>query len=249
MEVCGLKLPPRLISAVQCAGLLFCLVGLRAHRPVEQKLAEAEAWVRAEPLSAAARFERGELLRVSRRCERARTDYRAALRLDPEFNAARLGWAACELESGQPAAALLQLARFLRLQPGHPEGLRLKARALARSSRPQEAAAAYEELLAVFNDAHPGEPEDYLEASRALRRAGRPAEAEIAVIDLGIARCGPAITLELAALAREEESGRFKAALARLDAIIARDPRPVRWAARRASLLRRIGYNEDGSTR
>lgn len=221
------------------AGLLASLI-LYAHRPVEQKLLEAQARVRAEPRSAEARFARGELWRVSHHYERARADYRAALRLDPEFNAARLGWGACEMDADRPAAALPPLTAFLQWQPGHPEGLRLRARALLRLRR-AGAAAAYAALLAVFDDAHPGEPEDYLEASRAWRLAGRPVDAEIAVLDLGLTRCGHAISLQLAALAREEQSGKFSAALVRLDAIIARDPRPARWARRRATLLRRMG--------
>ncbi len=111
------------------------------------------------------------------------------------------------------------------------EMLRLRAELLTELDRHADAAAAYESLLSTAA----ANPDDVLDAARALRRAGASRHA-VRVLDHAMARLGPLASFQQAAIEVEIDERRFDAALARLDMLLARNPRHGAWQIRRRQL-------------
>lgn len=111
------------------------------------------------------------------------------------------------------------------------ELLRLRAELLTELDRHAEAAAAYESLLSTAA----ANPDDVLAAARALRSAGASGQA-VRILDRAMARMGPLASLQQAAIEVEIEERRFDAAMARLDVLLARNPRHRAWQSRRRQL-------------
>ena len=115
----------------------------------------------------------------------------------------------------------------------------LRAGALSRLGRMDEAAAAMDAALARDQAAT---PDHFLARSRVAE--GRPAEGAdgaIRVLEAGLERWPRAWNLASRLVDLEAEAGRFDAALGRLDAVIAVAARPERLLAQRGDLLARAG--------
>lgn len=221
---------------------------LAGHSADSVVLRELNRQIAAAPGDAALYFRRAELHRAGGHRNAALRDYAAARRLAPGLAAVDLGLGAMWFDAGKPLQSIAALDQFLGRDPAHADALILRARALARLHRDPEAARDYAAALAAIQPPRHPEPEIYLEYAALLSRgsAGNEANgandagvaAALAVLDEGMARLGAGIALELKAIELERRRRHFPAALARLDRLIARSPRPEIWGEKRAELVR-----------
>lgn len=152
------------------------------------------------------------------------------------------GRARAHLDREAFADAKASADRWLALAPGDLAGLRLRADVHERLGE-LDAALADLAVAALLDDAP---PDVDLARARLLADAAPPRlDDAIAVLDEGLARRGPIVVLQLAAIDLEERRGEIDAALARLDSITAASPRKEPWLSRRGDLLRRAGRDDD----
>ncbi|HEX5041429.1 MAG TPA: sulfatase-like hydrolase/transferase [Candidatus Polarisedimenticolaceae bacterium] len=83
-------------------------------------LRDADAHLRADPASTAARLLRGAALEMTGHPAQAEADYRAALGVDPAYREASLRLAALLVRAGRISEARVALEQHLRLHPGDP---------------------------------------------------------------------------------------------------------------------------------
>ena len=186
--------------------------------------------------------------RLEGRWEHARADYDAAARLAPDLPALALCRAALLVDTGDPGAALAALDRLVARGVESAEARLLRARALSALGRPRDAALDVKRAIAL--EERP-KPDHYVEAARLLVEAGREdgrvgareraLDAALALLDEGIDRLGPLVSLEEPAIEFESAAGRPEAALARHDLIGGQYERRDVWLARRATLLKATG--------
>lgn len=223
-------------SVLRTAATLAALLlapALWAHAEIDEALARLNAQIAAQPDSADCYVERGELYAQHEDWLMAEANFLRASELAPEHPRLDRARGALELATGHPAAALARLDAALARHPRDAEALVLRARArVALQARPQAIA----DLNTALDLVATPPPELYLERAALLP----PAEA-VRSLEEGIARLGPALTLELRALALEESLGRIDAAVARLDRIAAQSERREMWLKRRGDLLARAG--------
>ncbi len=168
--------------------------GAAAHEPLAPSLAGLDRALRETPADLRLRLRRAELLRLAGAFDEAEAELDAVAALAPRLPGLDLARAQLALDRGDPDAALEELDRPG--ATGEPGGDRdrLRARALERVGRGEEALAAWDERLAA-----PGrpEPDDYLDRARLQLARGRDAEAR-AGLAAGLARLGPAGSLAYA---------------------------------------------------
>lgn len=209
--------------------LLLCGVVV-AHTDPELQIAEMTRRLQREPRNAALYLQRGGLHRGLRRWDLALADYDRAAVLQPALVVVDLARGRTLLEAGRVEQAKTALDRFLARRPGHPEGLLLRARVLVRLGHPHSALQDYDSALAR----HPApRPEYYLERSKLQAPA-----AALRGLDQGIARLGPIVTLELAAIDLDLALKNYDSAVSRVDRIAAQAARKDYWLARRAQIER-----------
>lgn len=208
-----------------------------AHPEIENALVILNAQIAAAPGDADLYVQRGELYARHEVWDLAEANYLRAAELAP--NHPRLDRVRGELElaTNHPAAARAHLDAALAREPRDPESLVLRARALVALKLPKLAVADFNAALPLI--ATPP-PELYLERATLLP----PAEA-IRTLDEGIERLGPAVTLNLRALALEESLGRIDDAVARLDRLAEQSERRETWLKRRGDLLARAGRGRE----
>lgn len=228
---------------VALAGCLFllCLALPRsafAHLPIEEQIEDLSARIATRPGDATLYLKRGELHRLHGEWRAAKADYRRARGLDPELDVVDLCLGTLRLDEGKPRRALPSLDRFLAAHPDHAEAWLLRGRALARLGRNLEAAQDFTRGLAAFRPPQLPQPESFIERARALAAAGADhVEEAVRGLDEGMAALGPIVSLQLVAIDLQVGSGRYAAALERLDSMAARSPRKDVWLANRGSIL------------
>ncbi len=178
-----------------------------AHDEPSALISHCTEHIQARPGDGNLYLQRGELYRAAGQWAAAEADYRTAAGLGSEPARVALCQAALALDRGHPEAALELLTT------DDSEACLLRGRALRELGRPREAADSLGQALA--GNPRP-RPEDYLELSAVV--AGQSVTEALDVVDEGIQRLGPAVSLVLAAVEFEVGLGRFDAALARLDA-------------------------------
>jgi tetratricopeptide (TPR) repeat protein len=230
---CAVLGPARLAGLV----LLVVLVSARAgaHGSFHDRLDRLDTLISASPYAAELYVARAELYSSQSHHRRALRDIERAGVLAPKRGDLALVRGRIRLNAGQPERAEPLLRRFLQDHPTHAVARLTLARVLAELGRHLEAAGEFTRGI----DAMPSpSPEPFRERSRALRAVGPEHWASaIRGLDEGIARLGPVVTLELAALDLEVELGRIDQALDWLDRIAARSARQESWWARRGGIL------------
>jgi tetratricopeptide (TPR) repeat protein len=186
---------------------------------------------------------RAELHRLRGEWDAAAGDLDTAVRLDPARSEIVVCRAALLLDRSKPAEALALLDQLLARAPAHAQALVLRARALEASGRPLQAVRDLDRLL---DGAGRASPDHYLERSRLLVSCGSDHRWEaLRGLDRGIARLGPLVSLESAAIDLELGLGRAEAALARLDAIAPQFARREVVLERRGRILATAGRSEE----
>jgi len=139
------------------------------------------------------------------------------------------------IAAGRTHEGLVYLERYLTHDPANPNLWLDLARAYSSLSIHDRATSAYAQALRY--DPRPG-PELFLERSTAIAARGPDfQQAALDVLEAGIQRLGPAISLQLRALEFEIALQRFEAALGRVDALESRARTRAPWLLRRAEIL------------
>jgi tetratricopeptide (TPR) repeat protein len=224
----------RALEGVAAALSLWLVASLAsAHGDLHDQIAAVTREIAAHPRDARLYVKRGELHRFHGRTRAALSDYDRALLLDPALADAQLGRARSLLAADRVHDARHALAKFVRARPDDAEGRLTFARCLARLGRPRDAAAEYSRAIAFLP--RPS-PDVYVERARAFASAG-DRTAAIRGLDEGLRRLGPIVSLEEAAIDFEVAARNWDGALARVDRVAARTPRPESWLARRGEIL------------
>ena len=222
----------------------ICIVLLpslaHAHEGLHEQIAAITAKIRRDPKNASLYLQRGELHRLHRDWARAAADYDRAEQFQPSLESVDLARGKLLFDSGKLQRAKRTLDRFLSRQPGSYEGLITRARVLAKLRFRSEAVADFTEALAQAAD-----PELYIERSRVLAADEQRISEALSGLDEGIAKLGPLVTLQLAAIDLELRRKNFDNALGRLDQIAAQSERKEEWLVRRGEILKLAGRDED----
>jgi tetratricopeptide (TPR) repeat protein len=145
------------------------------------------------------------------------------------------------LDAGWPGAARNELDRALRTYPERFHLRLIRARASHRLGEPSAAAADYRVAIAGMRSPTPDQVIEYRDV---VLEAGDE-EGALAALDLGMARIGPAPTLQLPAIDLALALDRPGDALRRIDGLLAQSPRNERWLARRGEILERAGRPDE----
>lgn len=216
--------------------LLVLATPVWAHGSNDQRSAALEARLLLAPVDPALHLRRAEMLLDEGRQLEATAALLTAENLGASPAACDALRARIALADGRPNDALLAADRAL--AAGGSAGLeRLRARALLELGRTGEAASAWLRLLAA--EPNPS-PDDYLDTARASRANGDRLQA-LHVLDRGLQQLGPLAALQQLAIEIEVEMQSYAAALARLDVLLARNPRNRQWLARRQQILSLVG--------
>jgi predicted Zn-dependent protease len=149
------------------------------------------------------------------------------------------------LALNRPGEARTALDRFLAQYPGDSAAVLYRARALTALSLTEAGLTDYREAL---HCAAAPEPDLFQEVSTAMAAAGCQDEA-LAVLNQGLKALGPIPSLTQRALDLEVTLKRFDAALARVEEMQRKAPRPEQWMAKRAAILTSAGrINESRET-
>lgn len=229
---CSSPTPRFARACLLIAGL--ALGRLSAHPEIEDALARLNPLIAAEPANAALYLERGELYARHDDWVSAEANFLRAAELAPTLPGLARARGALALASGDPAEARRHLDAALAAQPDDAEALVLRGRMHLALHANAAALADYNAALRRIENPTP----EFFLARAAVYSS--PAEA-IRSLDEGIARIGSIVTLELRAVALEEEIGRIDSALARLDRLAAQSERKETWLKRRGDLLQRAG--------
>ena len=209
---------------------------LHAHGDLDLQIQAVSAEIAAGP-TAPLFLKRGVLHHEHEDYARALGDFAAALRLDPQLDAAWLARGRALFRAGNMAEAAVALDHYLGRHPAHADAWLWCARIQAAAQHRTASVRAFDRHLALA--AQP-RPESFLERA-AVVAAADGTLAALASLDEGISRLGNLVTLQHAAIALEIELGRHPAALARVDRILADLPRKETWLARRGEILEMAG--------
>lgn len=212
---------------------LCWMPSLRAHEDDSVEIQRLSQEIVVHPEDAALFLERGEMYRFSRHWHMALADYGHAAKLDPGLSLVDLAWGMMWNDAGDGESALPKLDRFLEREPRNAKGHAERARAARMLKRWPAALADY--ALAVSYATEPG-PDAFIDWADCLLESGDRTQA-LAVLDQGLARLGPVVSLQLRALAMEEQGGLSAAALKRIDAMLAGPGRKDSLLLRKARIL------------
>jgi tetratricopeptide (TPR) repeat protein len=203
------------------------------------KLTELSAEIAKQPGNAALLLRRAEIHDQRGDSESAMADLDLAAALPQGAQPANVAAAELLYRQQQFAAALERLDTALRIDASDPRALRAKGRTLVALRRMEQAAVIQRRLLAVLPSP---EPDDYLELAQSLAAGGRPGKlAGLRILDSGIGRLGPVVSLQGPAIALELELKRWDAAIRRVDSLAAASPRKDIWLKRRGEILLQAG--------
>ncbi len=231
MRTAGLVLP---------ALVLLSLPGfVSAHGNLDEAIDAVSSTIKGSPNDADLFLRRAELHRMHQDWDAAERDYTQVNRLAPESEGAKLGLAELRVAQGREEDALQLLDEVLEKCPSHAFARSLRA---ALREKRGDWKLADEDLAAATESS----PEFHYATKRAelLERHGQAEAAARCLDEASFARGGVAL-LDQQALAIEERAGHTGAALRRLDGLIAREPRPDIWLARKARLLDRSGRKQE----
>jgi tetratricopeptide (TPR) repeat protein len=197
---------------------LLLLAGLpalgRAHESLDAQIDALTQQLMASPREASLYLQRGELYRLHRDWDAAGRDYASAARFEPQRATIPLCRAALALDRGTPAAALACLDRYLEAHPADAAALELRSRVHRALG---DAAAAVADLSRAIEAEASPRPDWILQRARWLSAPPLADwRAALAGLDAGIARLGPLVSLEEAAIALELSANRPQAARGRL---------------------------------
>lgn len=213
---------------------------LVAHEGLHEQIAAMTARIAADPQNASLYVKRGELYRLHQEWPLAARDYDAAQQLDPNIHAIDLGRGTMLFESGNAAAAIASLQRYVANEPRDVHGHAALARALRAANEPNDAATQFAIAIEQSPDFN---PDLIVEHAAALVAASRRDDA-LAMLDRTMLERGPLVSLHLAAIDIDVKAKQFDDALRRVDAAAANAERKETWLARRGDILLAAGRTD-----
>lgn len=220
-----------------CCLLAAMPVGLLAHGTFHERLRHMQEEIEARPGDPLLQCRMAELHSEHGNLPEALAAVERAAEIDPEYVLLDLVRGAIFLQTRRLPEARAALDRYLTKSPGNSHALLLRARTKVAAVEPGEALADYREALRVATNP---QPDLYQEVSDALLAQGSSDEA-LTVLETGLRVLGPIPSLTLRAMDLEVGTGRFDAALSRVDFLQKSAPRPEPWMAKRAALLAQAG--------
>ena len=224
-------------AALICALLLAWSGGLEAHEGQSERIERLDQRIIDQPTDPRLFLERAEMHRICRHWRSAERDYRRASELDPDLAVIDLAKATMWNDASMSAKALPLLTRYLDREPSDPRGYRELARTLRITGDLAAAAAAFTRTAELSESPA---PELFAAWSDCLREAGRNAEA-LKVVENGIRKVGPAVSLEKRAIKLELALGLNDAALVRIDGMLALSSRKETLLLEKSHILADIG--------
>ena len=215
--------------------LLGLVASASAHGDLHDAVEATSVEIAKSPGDAELFLRRADLHRMHGDFAEAEADYAQARKLKPDLQVVTFGIAQIRLVQGRTTAALRLLDAFLTQLPEHAGARALRADVLEKRGDWQKADADLAAAVAAS-------PEPHYATTRAqlLERHGRAEQAARCLDEASRAR-GRIPVLEHQALEIEDRAGLTDAALRRVDILIAREPRPDLWLARKARLLEKAG--------
>ena len=213
---------------------------LFAHAAVDEQLASTDAKIRQQPNNAELYIHRGRLLLEAGYLEDAEDDFSHALALDGKLQAGHFFLASVYLQANAPQNAEHETLQFIRLaNKGDVGSLARGYRQLGHSywqqGKQREAAEAYRS--AIYYATEPA-PDQYIECAAAFMALDKSQQLKaLVVLDQGLAKLGPLVALQEAAINAELQLGDTHAAISRLDTLVAQVKRPAFWLYRKAQVL------------
>jgi manganese oxidase len=227
-------------------GVVLC-VAVFPTTAVEDDLAEAMEGVNrqllANPNDPRLLVQRSQLYTQGGQYDLAVADLNQADRLGGlpqlEFEKAKLF-----LTAGWHETGLEHANKYLTDHPEDSEGRLVRARLLTKLNRLPEAAGDYFTVMERSPDA--AGVEVYIEGAKAVTTEdGAHLGQALKMLEMGISKVGPIVTLQSAALEAELRQNNWDAALARVDKMASQMPRKDTWLAKRGDILVKAGrYDE-----
>jgi predicted Zn-dependent protease len=215
----------------------------QAHGATADQLEQVSHALEHDPGDAQLYIRRATLRQTRREWAGAIEDLDRAARLAPQLPVVDLARGRLLLDAGRPAEARRALDSYVRRAGDDPQGWLERARANVGLGEPLAAARDYRAAMERLRD--PG-PDIVLEHADALLAAGDGHRVQaLQVVESGIARQGPLLTLQLKAADIELSLGQHDAALRRFEQLAAQSPRKERWQLRRGDVLRSAGRPQE----
>ena len=213
----------------------------RAHGNAHERIEALTAEITKSPTNSALLFQRGELQLQHGEWLAALKDFEAARQLSPALPGLEHARARALAGARQLDEAGTILDRLVTASPTNAP-LRLdRARVLGMRGRTTEAVAEFTlalPLVTAPDAAH------FLEPALLLAKANQ-LDAALAWLDRGLKTLGPNPELALPAIELLLQQNRFPDALARADAMLARQPRAASWLALRGDILQQAGRRDE----
>ena len=212
-----------------------------AHPAIEQQIQEINRALAAAPADAGLTLRRAELFFQHAQYKDALDDLAAVERISPGTPdlAYRRAKIYREMKRFDEARALLE--HYVADQPANASAQRLLSRIYRDLGQFDQAVESGRK--AIQSSIRPS-PDDFLELA-ALQRSGAGNAAALQTIEQGISKLGSIVTLQLAALSIEEQTGLFDAALQRIDALKSAGVQEESRLVWRARVLAKSGRDQE----
>ena len=201
-----------------------------AHESLDRNVARINAEISLNRGDATLYLRRSELHRLHRDWASALADLHRAIELAPDRVDLDYYLALIQIEAERPADALAAVDRYLLRGPDRAGARLVRSRALIELGRIHEAVRDLDRAIELQPS-----PQTYLSRADLLVAFGNLDHA-VTGLDEGISRLGDVPALIERALAIDQGRGHRAAALARLDAVLARGSAPRYWRARRVAV-------------
>lgn len=221
--------------------VLWVQTEISAHPAIEQQIHDINRALAAAPADTGLVLRRAELFFQHEQYKAALDDLAAVERIAPGTPDLAYRRAKIYREMKRFDEARILLERHVADHPANAPAQRLLSRTYRDLELFDQAVDAGRK--AIESSARPS-PDDYLELA-AMQRSSGAHPAALKTIEQGISKLGSIITLQLAAIAIEEQTGRFDAALQRIDALKSAGVQEESRLVWRARVLTRSGRAQE----
>jgi tetratricopeptide (TPR) repeat protein len=225
--------------------LLVCIFydnSVLAHGTLQEQIIAATKRIEKDPNNAHYYYNRGESYRKHEEWDLALADLHRAKQLDPtitkvDFSHAKVMYG-CKLYH----SAKVILDNYIAQKPNLSTPRIIRAKVYVALNKPLLAIKDYN---FAFNAIDHRDPDDYLDCARIFVGMGKThVEKGIAILDKGMKKLGPLISLRLYCIDLEISIKHYSKALVRLKSILAGANRKERWLAQRGDILFQAGQLE-----
>ncbi len=221
-----------------------------ADATVAQQISDLTLRIEQSPPDARLYVRRGDLFRQLGEDVRALADFSKARKLDPDLAEIDWGLARLHASRGRYEAARRAIDRFVAAEPASIEGRLLRARIAKAQGEFLRAADDLGWVIASYTPPRTPAPELYIERARLLDMAGGRSAAEaLEVLDQGLERLGPIVTLLSCAVDLSVAQGNLPGAIRYLDRAVATAKRKAPWWIRQGEILERMGKRDVANER